>query len=257
MDNTLYMGELVEPLGFDSIWATEHYGSAYSMQPNPLQYLAYWAGRTQPGRCGHGGRRRSVVEPGPAGFRAVHARHPPERPASSSRHRSGHCAPRVCLIGIPHRRIAQVFLRRDQRHQGRRRRGTLRVPGQRVRHPADHHPAPGPSQGRIDASDIKVAFTTEASARMAAENGLGQMFVAGDDVDEMTDKVRRFNRIRKETRPPAGPTHHFVVDVLRRDRGGSRRRAGPTSTTSSRRPSTTTSNGTTLGTRASAATRNT
>src|SRR2546426_9974715 len=47
MDNTLSMGELVEPLGFDSIWATEHYGSAYSMQPNPLQYLAYWAGRTR------------------------------------------------------------------------------------------------------------------------------------------------------------------------------------------------------------------
>ena len=46
MDDTLYMGDLVEPLGFDSIWATEHYGSAYSMQPNPLQYLAYWAGRT-------------------------------------------------------------------------------------------------------------------------------------------------------------------------------------------------------------------
>src|SRR6185295_14076046 len=41
------LGELVEPLGFDSIWATEHYGSAYSMQPNPLQYLAYWAGRTR------------------------------------------------------------------------------------------------------------------------------------------------------------------------------------------------------------------
>ena len=46
LDDTLYIGELVEPLGFDSIWATEHYGSAYSMQPNPLQYLAYWAGRT-------------------------------------------------------------------------------------------------------------------------------------------------------------------------------------------------------------------
>ena len=24
MDDTLYMGELVEPLGIDSIWATEH-----------------------------------------------------------------------------------------------------------------------------------------------------------------------------------------------------------------------------------------
>jgi alkanesulfonate monooxygenase SsuD/methylene tetrahydromethanopterin reductase-like flavin-dependent oxidoreductase (luciferase family) len=46
MDDTLAIGELVEPLGFDSIWATEHYGSAYSMQPNPLQYLAYWTGRT-------------------------------------------------------------------------------------------------------------------------------------------------------------------------------------------------------------------
>ena len=55
--------------------------------------------------------------------------------------------------------------------------------------------------------DIKVAFTTEASARMAAENGLGQMFVAGDNVEEMTDKVRRFNSIRRELGlPPDQPT---------------------------------------------------
>jgi alkanesulfonate monooxygenase SsuD/methylene tetrahydromethanopterin reductase-like flavin-dependent oxidoreductase (luciferase family) len=46
MDHTFFMGELVELLGFESIWATEPYGSAYFMQPNPLQYLAYWAGRT-------------------------------------------------------------------------------------------------------------------------------------------------------------------------------------------------------------------
>src|SRR5258705_13685807 len=55
MDDTLALGELVEPLGFDSIWATEHYGSAYSMQPNPLQYLAYWAGRTTPVDMGTAG----------------------------------------------------------------------------------------------------------------------------------------------------------------------------------------------------------
>src|SRR5439155_2223746 len=47
MDDTLYLGELVEPLGFDSISATEHYGSAYSMQPNPRQDLAFWAERTR------------------------------------------------------------------------------------------------------------------------------------------------------------------------------------------------------------------
>ena len=40
---------------------------------------------------------------------------------------------------------------------------------------------------------IKAAFTTQASARLAAENGLGQMFVAGDDLDEMTAQVRQFN----------------------------------------------------------------
>lgn len=33
LSNTIRLGDLVEPLGFDSIWATEHYGSAYSMQP--------------------------------------------------------------------------------------------------------------------------------------------------------------------------------------------------------------------------------
>ena len=46
-DHTLRSGSWWSRSGFDSIWATEHYGSAYSMQPNPLQYLAYWAGRTQ------------------------------------------------------------------------------------------------------------------------------------------------------------------------------------------------------------------
>jgi hypothetical protein len=45
------------------------------------------------------------------------------------------------------------------------------------------------------------AFTTEASARMAAENGLGQMSVAGAGLDEMTAQVRRFNAIRAETAP--------------------------------------------------------
>jgi alkanesulfonate monooxygenase SsuD/methylene tetrahydromethanopterin reductase-like flavin-dependent oxidoreductase (luciferase family) len=47
MDNALRLGDQIEPLGFDSLWTTEHYGSAYSMQPNPLQWLAYWAGRTE------------------------------------------------------------------------------------------------------------------------------------------------------------------------------------------------------------------
>jgi len=42
---------------------------------------------------------------------------------------------------------------------------------------------------------------------MAAENGLGQMFVAGAGLDEMTAQVRRFNTIRAEMGlPPDQPT---------------------------------------------------
>ncbi len=51
---------------------------------------------------------------------------------------------------------------------------------------------------------IKVAFTTKASAQLAAENGLGQMFVSGDNLDEMTDQVREFNQIRNIVRRMVG-----------------------------------------------------
>ena len=41
------LGDLAEPLGFDGIWAPEHFGTPYGMTPNPLQTLTYFAGRTE------------------------------------------------------------------------------------------------------------------------------------------------------------------------------------------------------------------
>jgi alkanesulfonate monooxygenase SsuD/methylene tetrahydromethanopterin reductase-like flavin-dependent oxidoreductase (luciferase family) len=41
------IGNLAEPLGFDGIWAPEHFGTPYGMTPNPLQTLMYYAGRTE------------------------------------------------------------------------------------------------------------------------------------------------------------------------------------------------------------------
>ena len=206
MDDTLYMGELVEPLGFDSIWATEHYGSAYSMQPNPLQYLAYWAGRT------------SRVDVGTAVIVAPWWN--PVRLASEISMLDILLKGRRLHLGIgrgiaPHE-YASLGYPIEQSHKYfydvinaiRAADGTERfefkgdvyeIPPTTIRPQARH-------KGELT-TDIKVAFTTEASARMAAENGLGQMFVAGDDVDEMTGKVRRFNRIRKElSLPPDQPT---------------------------------------------------
>src|SRR5512146_241704 len=43
----LAMGDLVEPLGFDSLFALEHHFTGYAMSPAPTQLLSYYAGRTQ------------------------------------------------------------------------------------------------------------------------------------------------------------------------------------------------------------------
>ena len=41
------MGDLAEPLGFDSLFALEHHFTGYAMSPAPLQLLSYYAGRTR------------------------------------------------------------------------------------------------------------------------------------------------------------------------------------------------------------------
>src|SRR3954454_13325920 len=43
----LALGDLAEPLGFDSIFALEHHFTGYSMSPAPVQLLSYFAGRTK------------------------------------------------------------------------------------------------------------------------------------------------------------------------------------------------------------------
>ena len=43
----MVLGDLAEPLGFDSLFALEHHFTGYSMSPSPLQVLSYYAGRTR------------------------------------------------------------------------------------------------------------------------------------------------------------------------------------------------------------------
>ncbi len=43
----LELGDLAEPLGFNSIFALEHHFTGYSMSPAPAQLLSYFAGRTK------------------------------------------------------------------------------------------------------------------------------------------------------------------------------------------------------------------
>src|SRR6267142_1554712 len=43
----LGLGDLVEPLGFDTLWTFEHRTTPYIMLPNPQQFISYFAGRTK------------------------------------------------------------------------------------------------------------------------------------------------------------------------------------------------------------------
>ena len=43
----LRLGDLAEPLGFDSLFALEHHFTGYAMSPDPVQLLSYFAGRTK------------------------------------------------------------------------------------------------------------------------------------------------------------------------------------------------------------------
>ena len=47
MKGELALGDLAEPLGFDSLWGFEHHFTSYMLSPNPLQILTYFAGRTR------------------------------------------------------------------------------------------------------------------------------------------------------------------------------------------------------------------
>ena len=48
----LRLSDLVEPLGFESIWGVEHHFTDYTMCPDVLQFLTYMAGRTERAQLG-------------------------------------------------------------------------------------------------------------------------------------------------------------------------------------------------------------
>ncbi|HUZ09061.1 MAG TPA: LLM class flavin-dependent oxidoreductase [Acidimicrobiales bacterium] len=206
MDDTLYLGELVEPLGFDSIWATEHYGSAYSMQPNPLQWLAYWAGRTTRVDVG----TAVIVAPWWNPVRLAHEISMLDILLKGRRLHLGigrGVAPHeYASLGIPIEESHTYFydvVNAIRAADGKERftfdGAVYKIPPTSIRPQARH-------KGDLT-TNIKAAFSTEKSARLAAENGLGQMFVSGDDLDSMTAGVTRFNQIRAELGlPPDQPT---------------------------------------------------
>lgn len=206
LNNTIHMGDLVEPLGFDSIWATEHYGSAYSMQPNPLQYLAFWAGRTKRVDVG----TAVIVAPWWNPVRLTSELSMLDILLQGRRMHlgigRGIAQHEYASLGIPIEESHDYYY--DVVDAFRAADGTQRFSfdGKIFKVPPTSIRPQGPHWGDLS-HNIKVAFTTKKSARLAAEHGLGQMFVADDDVDSMVAGVNQFNEIRAELGlGPAQPT---------------------------------------------------
>lgn len=206
MDETLELGELVEPLGYDSIWATEHYGSAYSMQPNPLQYLAYWAGRTKRVDVG----TAVIVAPWWNPIRLASELSMLDILLKGRRIHLGigrGVAPHeYASLNIPIEEshtyfydVVNIIREADGAERFTYDGEVYKIPETTIRPQARH-------KGDVT-TRVKAAFTTKKSAQLAAENGLGQMFVSGDNMEEMTAQVRQFNGIRAELGlPPDQPT---------------------------------------------------
>ncbi len=51
-ERELHLASLAEPLGFDSVWTTEHHFTDYMLIPDPLQLLTWVAARTERVRLG-------------------------------------------------------------------------------------------------------------------------------------------------------------------------------------------------------------
>lgn len=202
---TMKLGDLVEPLGFDAIWCAEHYGSAYSMQGNPLQWLAFWAGRTQ--RIDMG--TAVIVAPWWQPVKLAHEIAMLDLLLDGRRLHigigRGISAHEYDAFNVDREesrvRFAEMIeiLRRSETNRFEFHGQAFDVPELTVRPQALH-------RGSLF-DNMKAAFNTPSSMEIAADLGLGQMFVTAVPLDVMAKAVGKFNAIRAtKGLPPNQPT---------------------------------------------------
>ncbi|MGE3914121.1 MAG: LLM class flavin-dependent oxidoreductase [Hyphomicrobiaceae bacterium] len=200
-DETVKLGQMVEPLGFDAIWCAEHYGSPYSMQGNPLQWLAFWAGRTRRVDMG----TAVIVAPWWQPVKLAHEIAMLDLLLEGRRLHigigRGISAHEYAGFGVDRgearERFAEMIeiLRRSETDRFEFSGKHYQIPPTTVRPSARH-------RGELF-RDIKGAFNTPSSMQVAADMGLGQMFVTAVSLETMAKGVAKFNAIRARKGLPA------------------------------------------------------
>jgi alkanesulfonate monooxygenase SsuD/methylene tetrahydromethanopterin reductase-like flavin-dependent oxidoreductase (luciferase family) len=191
---TRALGRLAEPLGFDSIWVGEHFGSPYSMWPDPTQSLAYWAGQTERvdvGSC-------VVVLPWHHPVRLAHTIAMLDNMLDGRRFMLG------VGRGVSQREYGAMGVDREQA-RGRFKEAwdilKLALTQERIAYDGEHWQVPETSVRPRPLHDDIVehaacAFSTTSSMEMAAREGFRQLLVTGAPLEEMSKGVDEYNAVR-------------------------------------------------------------
>jgi alkanesulfonate monooxygenase SsuD/methylene tetrahydromethanopterin reductase-like flavin-dependent oxidoreductase (luciferase family) len=204
------VGALAEPLGFDTLWITEHHRTPYGMCPNPLQFLAWFAARTERIELG----AAIVVLPW----------HDPVRVAEDIAQLDHLSSGRRLRIGFGRGAAASEYahLRIDQSTARERFDEGVEVVRAALTKeafsyegeiftigPTTIRPRPR-SSAMVD--DFFCAFVGESSLRAAAKSGLGMCFNVAKSYELMRADTELFNRIRGEQ--GLAPVRPMIVQMM-------------------------------------------
>lgn len=199
--NELRLGDMAEPLGFDSIWGVEHHFTDYTMCPDVLQYLSYFAGRTQSIQLGSA----VVVLPW----------HDPLRVAEQVSMLDTISQGRMILgIGRGLGRVEFNAFRADMNDSrgyfvesakmliDGLEQGYCEFDGQYIKQPrADIRPRPRKSfKGRTYAAAV-----SPESARVMAELGVGIMVIPQKPWEQVASELQEYREIYRETNGQEAP----------------------------------------------------
>ena len=197
----LAMADLVEPLGFDSVWSAEHHFTDYTMCPDPCQLLTWIAGRTTRVKLG------SMV--------MVLPWHDPVRVAEGFTVLD-HMSQGRAILGIG-RGLARVEFTGFRAAMGESRprfveyaeailrgleTGTIEYDGTHYKQPRTAiRPAPFRSfKGRVYASSV-----SPESSRIMAELGVGIMIIAQKPWEKTIEDLDTYRAIYREVNGEAPP----------------------------------------------------
>ncbi len=195
-DEDLRLGDLVEPLGFDSLWTVEHHFTPYAMTASPLHILAYFAGRTSAIALG------TMV--------AVLPWHEPLRLAEEISLLDHFTGDRQLLLGFGRGSSQREFgpFRIDREESRGRFAESLDIIRRALTldtfsYDGEFYQIPEVSiRPRPRSADLTermfCAWSSPETMTLAADAGLGQLFISLSSWDDAAEQAAAFNRRRGE-----------------------------------------------------------